>query len=486
MKLKTEIPAGFAEEIRKVDGIDAEALLKALDTEASVAIRFNNRKAIAGMEDIYPDMRIVDWCRDGRYLDRRPVFTLNPLLHAGVFYVQDASSMIYQQIMERIIEKMGDKSTPVTLLDFCAAPGGKTTAMINALPDGSVVVANEFVPARGKVLRENLEKWGYPNLITTGAASADYSGLPEIFDIIAVDAPCSGEGMMRKDETARSQWSDELVNECATLQREILSDIAGALRPGGYLIYSTCTFNLREDELNSRYIRETLGLQPVAISELDLRGIDKAAAALLPGEESLRFMPHLTEGEGLYVSIFRKPGEFTPYLNDAPSGITHKSRQKARTKGKAKKDAEGLNEMQCKELQNWFDPSLEMNFELNGHLVTALPSNSIGALDTLRNNGVRITGAGLPAAELKGRDIIPDSRITLSSAANLEAFPTVDLSEEDAMKYLRRDTLSLPEGTPKGYVAVSYKKIPLGLMKNIGSRANNLFPSPWRVRINNT
>ncbi len=477
----------------------AEPLAAALDTEPSVALRLNRRKATPIFASLYPDMREVEWCSDGRRLATRPIFTLNPLLHAGGFYVQDPSSMIHQQIMERIVALTG--GAPLTLLDFCAAPGGKTTAMINALPDGSAVVANEYVPARGKILRENLEKWGYPGIITTGAEAADYASLGEVFDVVAVDAPCSGEGMMRKDDEARRQWSPRLVEECAALQRSILSDIVSTLRPGGFLIYSTCTFNTLEDEDNSRFISEVLGLEQVDFSDLQLAGTENVAPSLRDDVSAMRFMPHLTEGEGLYVSIFRKPGELARYLKSAqPVPLLNLTDSRAsRNAGKgAKSGKNGKSRGQGKErptsdtilskevtarLQAWFDPKWRMRFICPAGLVSALPEDMTQLLAEISRAGIRITAAGLPAAEIKGHDLVADSRVALSAALREDAFPRVELSEEEAMKYLRRELATLPEGTPAGFVAVCYQGLPLGLMKNLGRRANNLYPAAWRVRM---
>ena len=488
--LQTDIPAEFAAKMRELPELDAEALLKALSSEPCVGVRLNNRKMPAPDTLGYDLAESVTWCEDGYYLPQRPLFTLNPSLHAGGFYVQDPSSMIHQQVVGRIVAANGH--VPMSLLDFCGAPGGKTTAMINALPDGSVVVANEYVPTRGKILRENLEKWGYPAVITTGAAASDYAGLPEMFDIIAVDAPCSGEGMMRKEEEARRQWTPRLVEECAALQRDILSNIVSTLRPGGYLIYSTCTFNPEEDELNSRFIRDELGLEPVSADSLGLAGIENVGRSLLPDVEALRFMPHLTRGEGLYLSVFRKPGKLLPYLENegAPSPTDRhlpekpKDKSKGKQKGKQERNTSfALTDEHRRRLYEWYAPDWDMQFEQNGNLITALPAMASRPLAILRQGGVRVTGAGLPAAELKGRDLIPDSRIVLSSAISPDAFPKVALTEEEALRYLRRDAIQLPEGTPKGYVAVTCNGLPLGLMKNIGNRANNLFPAPWRIRI---
>ena len=488
--MEIPVPESFAAYARTLPGLDADALLGALDTPPSAAIRLNPAKHDALTEDEpYPGSQPVEWCPEGRRLAERPVFTLNPLLHAGVFYVQDPSSMVHGAIVARLVERIGDGrpgAHPLALLDFCAAPGGKTTAMIAVLPRGSVVVANEYVPARGKILRENLEKWGYPAVIATGADSAAYTGMAGKFDIVAVDAPCSGEGMMRKDADARRQWSERLVGECAALQRSILQDVARCVRPGGYLIYSTCTFNLAEDEEMSRFIAGSLGFEPVGIDELGLPGVDRASRALLPDVEALRFMPHLTQGEGLYVSVFRRPEEGAGASEEAEGREAAEGRRasgfrKGRKPDKGK--APVLTRAQEAEVRSWFDDEWDMVPESTGEMVTALPSGALPVLDALRRAGVRVTGAGLPVATVKGTSVIPDSRAALSQALARGAFPKVELTEEEALSYLRRESLRLDEGAPRGFVAVCHKGHPLGLVKNLGTRANNLYPAAWKIHI---
>lgn len=486
MKLKNE----FLENLRELQGIDASALIASLDTPPAVSLRRNRRKpADIRFEGI--EMEPVEWCRSGLYLSSRPSFSADPLLHAGAYYVQDASSMIYQQIGEKLVGRLLPEGNThdLQLLDFCAAPGGKTTALINALPEGTMVVANEFVPARGKILRENLEKWGYPWVITTGSSSSVYSGLPPVFDIVAVDAPCSGEGMMRKEEEARRQWTEALVSHCAALQREILTDLAPTVRPGGYLIYSTCTFNTAENESNSIFIEEKLGFEKVSVDSLFPEGIMTASRGLMPGVEALRFMPHLTRGEGLYVSVFRRPvNDNSDSGEDWERLWAHANdKGKWKKKGKGKQVAPtGLSAEMRVRLEGWFRPEIEPEFLLNGELVTMLPRVMLPLLDLLRRHGVNITGAGLPVAVLKGRppghELVPDSRVVLNSGLKDDCFPVEELDIEEAERYLRRESFALSASQPKGFVAVSYGGLPLGLMKNIGNRANNLFPSAWSLR----
>lgn len=510
MSLNTPIPEQFKASITTLGDIDAEALIKALDSAPETAIRINTRKIpLRQADSIYPGMSPVEWCRTGRRLKERPVFTANPLLHAGVFYVQDASSMIIHQIIQCItgktdfenLDEIGKKidfpgkddpipspGKPVTALDFCAAPGGKTTAIIDALPDNALLVANEVEPKRERILRENLQKWGAARVITTSSHATTFAKLPPIFDIVAVDAPCSGEGMMRKDEEARRQWNPRLVESCAALQRDILDEISKIVKPGGWLIYSTCTFNIAEDETNAKYIRDTLGFEAISPAALGLSGIETVAPGI--GIHALRFMPHITRGEGLFIAVFRKPPRsddgYIPLETSKYSG----ERQMSGKSGKGKKKAEKNSKSSMKSEKI---PVLPQGYTPvdTPEGISAMRADMSLLLDTVRSAGIKITGAGQPAATLKGEEYIPDSRFVLDrellqakaaqdkSAAS--AWPTIELSIDQAMAYLRREALILPPDTPKGYIIASYAGHPLGLMKNIGNRANNLYPKEWRV-----
>ena len=273
------LPQGFIDMISLLLGADAPAFLEAMQQTPSVSIKLNRRKTTDVAATGYDGTEAVRWCRSGYYLPQRPLFTYNPLLHAGVFYVQDASSMIYETIAERIVPMALDTGSPLRVLDLCAAPGGKTTSLINALPDGSMVVANEFIGNRASILKENLLKWGYPDIMITNSPTSRFTDMGEIFDIVAVDAPCSGEGMMRKDETAVTQWNEGLQRQCASLQREILTDAFKALKPGGFLIYSTCTFNRLENEENVNFLVEDLGMVTVDMEFPQEWGIGKGSVS---------------------------------------------------------------------------------------------------------------------------------------------------------------------------------------------------------------
>lgn len=384
----TLIPEEFRLRMKAEMGeTQALRLMEELEKTPSVSIRVNAAKC-------RPDTRAeiekgadgrVEWCADGLRYNVRPEFITDPLLHAGVYYVQEAGSMFYQTLLERLIPEFSDTER-LRVVDLCAAPGGKTTAMLNALyKSGKAyeLIANEYDRKRVAILEENIKKWGDRNVIVTNSEASKLGNLQNTFDIVAVDAPCSGEGMMRREPVARSQWSERLVEDCARLQREIVADILPALRPGGILIYSTCTFNRAEDEENVKYFVEELGLEIV--------------------EAPRRFMPHECECEGLFVATLRK--------TSAEEGV------------------------------------------INGPVRREI-------IPLLQKNKVHIISVGNKE----------------------EAHLYIDLTREEALQYLRGMALTLPDGSPLGIVTVGYDGYPLGQVKNIGLRANNLYPKEWRVR----
>lgn len=411
----------FIESLREIEGLDAEALARALEEQPETSIRLNRRKLSDPAALGYGGLQSVAWCRNGFYLPERPVFTLNPLFHAGLFYVQEASSMIHEAIVERMLPMLG--ASP-KVLDLCAAPGGKTTAAINALPDTAMVIANEIMPKRARILRENLMKWGYPDTMVTSADTGVFASAGPMFDLVMADAPCSGEGMMRKDETAASQWSEGLVAGCEALQRKILADAAEALAPGGVLIYSTCTFNTRENEGNLRYAVERLGLEPVDLQLPPEWGISPQLTGSYP---ALRFMPHITRGEGLFAAVMRKPGE----------AVARNPRDFVRLKASLRPLMDGI-------------PQTEV-----------LRSKGGGKKDVIE---------------------LPRSEWALSCAFPRGQYPEAEVDETMALGYLRHESLTLPEGTPRGFVVITYRGYPLGFVKNLGTRANNLYPAEWKIR----
>ncbi|MDE7347102.1 MAG: RsmB/NOP family class I SAM-dependent RNA methyltransferase [Muribaculaceae bacterium] len=440
----------------------AEILFSALCREPETSVRVNRHKA--PKELLYPDMTPVPWCHSGSYLIKRPSFTHNPLLHAGVFYVQDASSMIYESIIESLVKD----GSPISVCDLCAAPGGKTTAIMNALPDGSVMLANEFSTPRSNILKENLSKYGNPEVIVTNADTSRLSEMKGKFNIIAVDAPCSGEGMMRKEEVARNQWNEGLIRQCASLQREILKNAAEMLAPGGYLIYSTCTFNTTEDEDNAAWIADTLGLLPIDTNFAGKDGIQCQVKGDIP---CLRFIPGFTRGEGLFLSVFRKPEEISGSLSTR-SAIKKGKKENA---GNHYKTDPRILEM----ARSWIKGDMKI-INRDGRLL-ALSTSTSELLEQIPK-GVRIISAGIEIGEIKGKDLIPAHDLAMSTVM-ARPFPEVELTKDEALRYLSKEAISLPAETPKGFVTATYNGFPIGFLKNLGNRANNLYPGEWRIRV---
>lgn len=446
--ISVPLPEGFIKEMRSLPGIDSEALLRSLDLPPAIGVRFNSRKpSHTGLEL----SETVDWCPQGRWLSTRPRFTLMPELHAGAFYVQDPSSMIHREIVSRLADE------PVAVVDFCAAPGGKTTAALDALPDGSVMIANEFEPSRVGALKENLTKWGYPGVAVTNADTKVFRSLKGFIDIAIVDAPCSGEGMMRKEAAARTQWSEGLVRQCAAIQWEIIGNAIEALKPGGYLIYSTCTFNLTENENMLIRMRDEMGMVPV---DMNLPA-DWGIGASLADIPAIRFMPHITRGEGLFVGVMQKSGNLD-------SGLKRRHQKKAPRHDKIPIDGLIINP------ENYI-------LENKGNTFQAIPIPLHILLSELPSR-TKILSAGVEIGEMKGKDFIPSPALALSSALRHGEFPETELSRDEAIAFLRREPL-LPSGeTARGINLVCHGHLPLGWIKNIGSRANNLYPQAWKIR----
>ncbi|GAE23940.1 tRNA and rRNA cytosine-C5-methylases [Bacteroides pyogenes JCM 10003] len=296
------LPASFINDIRSLlgDG-EFENFAAALRETPPASIRMNRDKPLCGGGRAESRER-VPWAAHGYYLDERLTFTFDPLFHAGVYYVQEASSMFVGQALRQYVTK------PVVMLDLCAAPGGKSTHARSVLPEGSLLVSNEVIRNRSQVLAENLTKWGHPDVVVTNNDPADFSALPHFFDVILADVPCSGEGMFRKDAAAVDEWSPENVEICRQRQQRIVADIWPCLKPGGLLVYSTCTYNIKEDEENVRWIRRELGAESLPLDICPEWGI---TGNLLPGDEApvFRFLPHRTKGEGLFLAVLRKPAE---------------------------------------------------------------------------------------------------------------------------------------------------------------------------------
>ncbi len=426
-----ELPEKFRDMMHSLgydDVLDALAF-----SSPGVSVRLNPLKGGEGCS--VASGSPVPWWPAGRILQQRPDFTLDPAMHQGRYYVQESSSMFTAHAVKALLP-----DTPVLAVDMCAAPGGKSTAALDALPTGSFLVANEFVPQRAEILQENLMKWGRTAVaVTRGDTDALADALRGRAELVIADMPCSGEGMMRKSAEAAAQWSPALVHECAALQRQIAENAWRILAPGGIMLYSTCTFNITENEENVAWMIEKFGAEPVAIPVEEGWGISGAAGRYT--FPVYRFMPGRTPGEGLFMAALRKPG-YTAAREITP-GLT------------LQKDTEAQR------------------------LIPTEWAKTVSRLQKQKN--LKVLSAGLKTARSKGRGYIPAHALAMSAEVADEQTPRYAVGREEALSYLRNEAVNTP-GMPKGPVLLTYDNYPLGYVNNLGNRANNLYPANYRIR----
>ena len=466
MENKEEIilPAGFENMVRDVIG-DGEwnAFVGALSDEPSVSVRINAQCTMHNAQLDNGQQAAVKWCEWGRYLAERPKFTYDPTFHAGAYYVQEASSMFVWQALEQYVEK------DAVVLDMCAAPGGKSTAIAQYLSKDGFLVSNEYVSQRAHVLVENITKWGAPNCLVTNNAPRHFEKLKVKFDAILVDAPCSGEGMFRKDERAKEEWSPANVEMCVERQREILESAWEVLTPGGVLIYSTCTFNTHENEEQVQWLIDEMGAEylPIKIGEDWM---------ITETERGYRFLPHKTRGEGLFLAVVRKPRQITDYrLQIIDDRVQSKSEKRGKNKKSIVNNQRSMVDVRVADL-------------LEGDFVVIECEGKYHAVQNLRvdlvtecRKTLNVLAFGVQIFEQKGKDLIPQASLAMSQAYKRGAYPEVELSYEEAISFLRKEAIVLADA-PRGFVLVTYKGLPLGWVKNIGNRCNNLYPEFWRIR----
>lgn len=442
------LPLLFTEGIRQTFSAgEAEAFLAALDRPPAVSVRRHPLKPWAGFAGAEP----VAWHPEGMYLPARPEFIFDPSFHAGAYYVQESSSMFLKRALEA-----ADLPVDALVLDLCAAPGGKSTLLLSALPAQSLLVANEVIRTRIPALKENIQRWGYPNAMVTNADPADFETLPETFDLIAVDAPCSGEGMFRKDPAARTHWSLEAVQTCELRQARILNSAAKALKTGGYLLYSTCTFNPGENGAQVQALLD-MGFEYIPI----LTGDEFTEVARLP--LGYAFYPHRVRGEGFFIALLRKTREMDADPTDA--------RPRKPFFDKAPKSDESFT--------RWVQNPEHYVWKERAGTLYALPARHERNMLMVAAS-VQALYAGVATGASKGTDFMPDHALALSLVAGSD-IPYIDLSEEEALRYLKKESLRGHE-VSKGIYAVRHKGLNLGWVKAVPGRLNNLLPMEFRIR----
>ncbi len=519
-----KLPLDFIGSMETYLGDEIGPFLAALDGEPVVSIRLNPVKTNLDAKLLVPN-EPVPWSRWGYYLEERIPFTFDPLLHAGMYYVQEASSMFVEHVVRELLAE------PVVCLDLCAAPGGKSLALLSALPSGSLLVANEVVRQRANVLAETLIKQGHPHAMVTNNSAADFGCLSHTFDLVLVDAPCSGEGMFRKDEVAVAEWSHDNVMRCAERQKSILNDVWQALKPGGFLLYSTCTYNVIENERVVLELARFTGARFIQVETEAEWGIAPSFDERTPG---YRFFPHRARGEGFSLFILQKPvegqglvgeehhvgekhhvgeeqqsrGELFPVgklslagnpfsVNNGVIGIRGSDRRYDRERNMKEYTvagrgvAERNHKKKDKKVQFRFlkeqlsfapflrDPDA-FRFLQWGSRVFALPVQHVERMVDLAER-LKVVTMGVEVGEEKRGDVVLSHALALSRELHFEGFPCFPVTYTQAIAYLRKEAIVLPTA-PMGIVLLTYEGEPIGFAKNVGNRANNLYPAAWRIR----
>jgi 16S rRNA C967 or C1407 C5-methylase (RsmB/RsmF family)/NOL1/NOP2/fmu family ribosome biogenesis protein len=437
--LTMHLPEPFLKSAKQFVGEQFDAFIKSLDDVAPVSIRLNPFK----QAESFSKSEKILWSEEGRYLEQRPSFTNDPLFHAGCYYVQDASSQFLEQAFMEAKEVING---PLRILDLCAAPGGKSTHMLSLIDKEDLLVSNEIISSRNNILRQNIMKWGVANVIVTQNKPEDFRRMENYFDIVIIDAPCSGEGLFRKDPDAVSEWSEENVNRCAVRQKEILEHSWTCLRAGGMLIYCTCTFEEVENDVQVKEI--------IARENAEIIFTEKIFSGIIKTSAGYSFYPHLIRGEGFFISMIKKNGESKrPKYSFKNSIVKHKL------------------------LDNLLLNATNFSSLEKDERLFAIPVVHTGNFNFI-NERLYVRHAGIPCGEMKGRDFIPSEALALSIHLNKENKAELDI--EQSIQYLKGNDPLIK--SDKGWTLATHKNFGLGWMKNVGTRINNYYPKEWRIR----
>lgn len=451
------LPKHFLSSLQQAKGVDIAAFEETHHKQEQItSVRINTLKQQKSSTNIIESFGCstekVAWCNDGFYLQQRPSFTQNPFLHAGAFYVQEASSMFLQTIMQQIFEN----NTQQKVLDVCAAPGGKTTLLANFFKEG-LVVSNEVIKTRAGILVENCIKWGTENIIVTNNDPKDFSTLPNFFDALVIDAPCSGSGMFRKDETALHEWSLENVTLCSQRQKRILADVMDCLKEQGFIIYSTCSYSVEENEDIVDWMMNEFDVQTIKINLQQSWNIVETESDKHKGF-GYRFYPDKIKGEGFFVAVLQK------------KNVT-------KTQNKKTKNLPNASNQEISLFQQHIEHIDQLQVFKNNQAFRVIKKIHFNTLEVLANN-LYIKKAGIGLGEIKGKDFIPSHELAVSML-QLVNFATISFNIEDALRYLKKKELNVQ--ADKGWILVTYFSLPLGWMKVLPNRINNYYPQEWRI-----
>lgn len=450
------LPPALLASLQAAPGFTEAAFVQAhASAPAITSIRLNPAKPVEGLLDSFgTSVSPVPWNSHGYYLADRPVFTLDPLLHAGAYYVQEASSMFLQQAVTQCCPQ----GQPLKALDLCAAPGGKSTLLQSVLPPGSLLVSNEVIKGRANILAENMTKWGAANVVVTNNDPQHFARLSGFFDLIVVDAPCSGSGLFRRDAAAINEWSPANVELCSQRQQRILADVLPALQPGGTLIYATCSYSPQEDEGIMDWLLGQGGLEGHRLAFDADWGIVETVSS---GAYGYRFYPDKVQGEGFFIACFTKVG--------GDSGHTHQ--------GKAKKQ-ELPTRSETALAAQWLQNPADFALLKQQNDLLAIPQALMADLALLQST-LYIKKAGVNLGQPVANGWVPSHELALSGLLPSH-IASVDLDRPTALQYLRRDNFDMGV-TLTGWALVRYLGLPLGWIKAMPGRVNNYYPKDWRI-----
>lgn len=436
-------PESFIRKMKTLLPNEADEFFNSQQSAPPISIRLHPLKSTPRL---FEDATKVDWCNLGRYLYERPIFTYDPHFHAGAYYVQEAGSML----LEKLLLPFFEENKNLVVLDLCAAPGGKSTHLLSMMHEDGILVSNELIPTRNKILRQNIAKWGFSNCIVTQNKAEDFSKTKIQFDVIVVDAPCSGEGLFRKDEHAISEWSLDQVNVCSIRQSQILNDILPVLKPGGLLLYSTCTYEDSENDLQVERLIQEYGMK--VLTPTPPQGI-------ISTKYGWQAFPHKVKSEGFYCCLLQKNGE-------------RKGNNYSIQKNTSKKS-------NAPDLSSWTTMDTLFNYSIHQDFIYA-NTNGVQEITQQLSSSCYIRMSGILMGEMKGKDFIPSAELSLSNAIQSE-IPSVQLNLDEAVQYLCGDPLqSKSENT--GWHLVRYEHSILGWSKKIANRWNNYYPKEWRIQ----
>jgi NOL1/NOP2/sun family putative RNA methylase len=448
-----KIPEQLIQSLHNTKGFNSKAFEALHESgETITSIRINPFKTTIE-KSAFNQYENIGWCENGYYLPERPSFTLDPLFHAGAYYVQEASSMFLWQVLQQTITDTADKK----VFDVCAAPGGKSTLLATYFKDG-LVVSNEVIKQRANILNENITKWGLPNVVVTNNDPKQFQSLENYFDAIVIDAPCSGSGLFRKDEEAIDEWSENNVQLCSQRQQRIIADTFNCLKQGGILIYSTCSYSTEEDEAIADWICDNFNVTNIQI-QLQAEWNITETQSVKHHAYGYRFWPYLVKGEGFFIAAFKK--------NDGDTDANKIKTQQLVTTSK--------NEIEV--LQSFIQLSSAYTFFKQNETIRAIESKWLNDIQTLAKH-LFIKKAGIAIGSVKGKDFIPSHELAVSILSS-ETLAVIDLDKEQALQYLRRQDFSVT--SEKGWHLVAYCGLPLGFIKVLPNRINNYYPNEWRI-----